>query len=165
MNKTVIILIALAFSLTSCSAQLKTGIVELISWRVDETEYPLDNVKYTSISARDGGYEIKICFQKAKDMADYTEEELNELDGFDLIELLNDKAEYFTFKIKNKQTNGNITKAKVTHISIENTHIEYIDEKASGTIEINHDNNLVKIVFQHSVHNNDATQYEIIWKQ
>ena len=126
------------------SNMLNTGIVELISWRADETERPLDNVEYTQIVSRDGGYEIKICFktnQKGNDIADY-----------------------FLFKIKNIKTADNITKAKLTDISIENTDIIYFDDKASGTIEINHQTDLVKIVFQHTTYH-QKTQYEIVWKQ
>jgi len=41
----------------------------------------------------------------------------------------------------------------------------YLDDEASGTIEINRENNLVKVMFQHRVHNNAAAQHVIIWKQ
>ena len=131
---------------------LKTGIVELISWYVNEEEQRhFESAEYISISprARDGGYELKICYRTNNDFA--------ENNG-------NDYAQYFKFTIKNIKTYGNITNAELTDIYIESSNIVYIDDKASGTIEINHQTDLVKIVFQHTTYY-QKIQYEMVWKQ
>ena len=170
MKKPIIILGIISLIAGCCSGRatkkqksmLKSGIVELTGWHWNETEHQLDNIEYTSVSSEGNGfYTIKICFQSAKDIADFPEG----LAGHELLNLLNDRADYFTFKIKNIKTEGNLTTAKLTDISITNADMVYLDDEASGTIEINRENNLVKVMFQHRVHNNAAAQHVIIWKQ
>jgi len=120
---------------------LKTGIVELISWRILETEQ-LEYAKYTKINSRgDNHSEIEINFNH------------------------NDEAEYYNFEIKDIKTDGKITTAELADISVENFGTVYFDDRANGMIEINHENNQVKVEIWYSTHRNDAPHYAIIWKQ
>ena len=148
--------------INDCMAQEKAnlielGIVELVSWHVNGTECQIEHIEYTSITSReDDGYTIKICFESKKGIP--VRPKRKKRTASELIRLLNDNADYFNFRVAGIETEDNTTKAELTNISIENSNLVYFDDKARGTMEINHENNQVKVEIWQSTH------YVIVWK-
>jgi hypothetical protein len=123
---------------------LQTGSVKLIKYFKAE-EDKTQSIKYIGLTLRGNKYEI--CINYDSD---------------------NEIREYWIFEIINTNNVGKIIKGQLSRISYEINDCEYIDESASGDIEIDTGQKIVTVTVifpgKDSAAVGRRTKYKIIWE-
>ena len=149
MKNTILILIAMLFSHSSCTQSnekklmdfLLSGSLKLANYRMDDVELS-ERIKGMYIEMREDNYEIVITG----------------VDG---------KSEYFTFKVENVTAKGKVFKGQISNVSMEQNDWAYIDDKASGIVEADTEKRTVKVEIEMSIYQKTVTyviEFEIMNK-
>jgi|GEM_PF-1940725 len=147
MKNTILILITMFFSLSSCAQSgekklqklLLSGSLKPTGYRMDDVEQ-LGNVKRMSAQMREDNYEIVITTTGGNHI-------------------------YFTFKADNITAKGNTIKGQISRVSMEQNDWAYIDDEPTGAIEADTKNRTVKIEITMGIYHSKRTyviEFEIL---